>query len=181
MANARNLHSHLPPEQRKQLADLIHQARIARDVPAELEQSKGLGDWLADRVAVFGGSWTFIMIFAAVMLAWCLLNTFILMGAAFDPYPYVFLNLMLSSLAALQAPIIMMSQNRQAAKDRAVQQNDFEVNLKAELEIMALHEKMDLLRTAHMEVLLKNQEEQLHILRNFTPARVRTATDKGTG
>ena len=94
-----------------------------------------LGERLADRVAEFGGSWTFIGLFAAALAGWALLNTDVLGGSAFDPYPYVFLNLLLSMLAAIQAPIIMMSQNRQAARDRIAAARDYETNLRAERKI----------------------------------------------
>ena len=102
-----------------------------------------LGERLADRVAEFGGSWTFIMIFAGFLFCWAFINSELLGTKAFDPYPYIFLNLMLSMLAAIQAPIIMMSQNRQAARDRFEASKDYEVNLKAEIELMALHHKID--------------------------------------
>ena len=94
-----------------------------------------LGERLADRVAEFGGSWTFIGLFAAVLVGWALLNTDVLRASAFDPYPYVFLNLLLSMLAAIQAPVIMMSQNRQAARDRIAAARDYETNLRAERKI----------------------------------------------
>jgi uncharacterized membrane protein len=99
-----------------------------------------------------------------VLLVWVVLNTVVLRQYAFDGYPFIFLNLLLSMIAALQAPIIMMSQNRQAAKDRAVQQHDYEVNLKAELEIMALHEKLDELRNKQFENLLNIQQKQIDLL-----------------
>ena len=103
------------------------------------------GERLSDRVAAIGGSWAFIIAFTIILLGWMLLNTDVLdhFGLAFDPYPYIFLNLMLSTVAAIQAPVIMMSQNRQSAKDRLAASLDFEVNLRAELEIMRLHEKID--------------------------------------
>ncbi|WP_052190850.1 DUF1003 domain-containing protein [Chitinibacter sp. ZOR0017] len=101
------------------------------------------GERLADRVAEFGGSWTFILLFASFLLGWAVLNTDILRAQAFDPYPYVFLNLILSMLAAIQAPIIMMSQNRQAARDRLTMLRDFEVNLKAEAALQALNQRVD--------------------------------------
>ena len=105
------------------------------------------GDRLADRVASVGGSWGFIIAFGLVLLGWMLLNSQVLQhfGMAFDPYPFIFLNLMLSTLAAIQAPIIMMSQNRQAAKDRLTASVDYEINLRAELEIMRLQHKIDTL------------------------------------
>ena len=136
----------LSHEDRQKLAHLLRQTRLTRDVHKEFEGTLTFGQRLADKVAEFGGSWTFIIIFAGMLLAWCALNTFILLNRAFDPYPYIFLNLMLSTIAAVQAPLIMMSQNRQSAKDRLVAQHDYEVNMKAEIEIMALHEKIDDLR-----------------------------------
>ena len=121
---------------------------------------------LADRVAAFGGSWTFIIIFAAILLAWVLLNTLILARyrASFDPYPYILLNLFLSMLAAVQAPVILMSQNRQGVKDRLDAAHDYEVNLKAELEILSLHEKLDELREMKWSELITMQQEQLRLL-----------------
>lgn len=106
------------------------------------------GERLADKVAAVGGSWGFIIGFAVVLFVWMIVNskTFDHFGLTFDPYPFIFLNLMLSMLAAIQAPVIMMSQNRQAAKDRLTEQLDYEINLRAELEIMRLHEKLDQLR-----------------------------------
>jgi uncharacterized membrane protein len=122
---------------------------------------------MADNVASFGGSWTFIIIFMIVLVAWIVLNSFILIklrNSSFDPYPYIFLNLILSMLAAIQAPIIMMSQNRQAYKDRLSAEHDYEVNLKSELEIIALHEKVDSLKQEQWKGLISIQEEQLRLL-----------------
>lgn len=121
------------------------------------------GAWLADKVAQFGGSWTFIVMFIVMLIVWTVLNV-MLAGSAFDPYPFIFLNLVLSMLAALQAPVIMMSQNRQSAKDRDAASHDYEVNLKAEIEIIALHEKLDQIRTQQLEALVKYQEEQIALL-----------------
>ena len=111
--------------------------------PGHGDQGRTRGERIADRVASFGGSWTFIILFLVVLIAWMLLNTFILLERAFDPYPYILLNLVLSCLASLQAPVILMSQNRQAKRDRERAEEDYEVNLKAELEIKALHEKIE--------------------------------------
>ena len=121
------------------------------------------GERLADRVATFGGSWTFIIIFCLFLVVWAIANVWLL-TAPFDPYPFIFLNLMLSMLAALQAPVIMMSQNRQSAKDRHNAELDYEVNLKSEIEIMALHEKLDALRTEHLAELIEKQNEQIRLL-----------------
>lgn len=109
------------------------------------------GQRLADAMARIGGSWGFILAFIAFLAVWALLNMWLLGSGAFDPYPFIFLNLILSMLAAVQAPIIMMSQNRQAARDRLEAAHDYEINLKAEIEIMALHEKLDELR--HQEII----------------------------
>jgi uncharacterized membrane protein len=146
--------------------------QISRDVNRAFDEKQTLGDRLADRVARFGGSWTFIILFLATLVAWAVLNSVVLAwySTAFDPYPYIFLNLMLSMLAALQAPVILMSQNRQAARDRLAAGHDYEVNLKAELEIMGLHEKLDRIRSQHLEELLRAQQEQLGLLTQLTRA-----------
>ena len=112
-----------------------------RNIAYQAKQS--VGDRVADAIARVGGSWAFIIGFLAFLVVWTLANTLLLSREAFDPYPFIFLNLVLSMLAALQAPIIMMSQNRQAARDRFEASRDYEVNLKAEIELMALHHKMD--------------------------------------
>ena len=144
------------------IADRLH---ITRNTNSAFDEDLSFGDRLADRVSAFGGSWPFIIIFALVLLAWIGLNSFLLAREeAFDPYPYIFLNLLLSMLAAIQAPVIMMSQNRQAAKDRLAAAHDYEINLKAELEIMSLHEKMDELRQQQLTRLLAYQGEQIHLL-----------------
>jgi uncharacterized membrane protein len=150
----------------KSIADRMH---ISRNVQKDYEAQYSVGQRLADKVASFGGSWAFIMLFGGMLLAWIALNSYVLIRwkDVFDPYPYILLNLMLSMIAALQAPIIMMSQNRQAAKDRADAEHDYEVNLKAELEIMALHEKMDALREKQWEELLALQRDQLDILKKL--------------
>jgi uncharacterized membrane protein len=139
---------------------------IARNTAEELDARTTPGQRAADAVASFGGSWTFISLFGAVLVVWVGLNSIILASydKAFDPYPYILLNLFLSMLAAVQAPIILMSQNRQADKDRLNAEHDYEVNLKAELEIMLLHEKVDLLREGQWSELLALQKEQLGLL-----------------
>jgi len=131
-----------------------------------------------DRIAIFGGSWTFILIFLALLLAWIVLNTIVLahIGKPFDPYPYIFLNLILSMLAALQAPVIMMSQNRYAAKDRVAAQHDYEVNLKSELEILALHQKVDTLRQQQWLELVAMQQEQIELLTTLRDERKKAAS-----
>jgi uncharacterized membrane protein len=137
----------------------IHRERMARDMSA---RALSVGDRVADQVASFGGSWRFIFIAVGAIVVWLLVN--IASGKPFDPYPFILLNLVLSCLAALQAPVIMMSQNRQAAHDRADAQHDYEINVKAELEIVALHTKLDEIRDAKWTQLMKVQEQQLELL-----------------
>ena len=130
----------------RRVLDAIAERRLtSRDAAHLVDQESSFGARLSDHVAAVGGSWGFIILFTVVLLGWMLLNSEILArwGLAFDPYPFIFLNLMLSTLAAVQAPIIMMSQNRASAKDRIAAGLDYEINLRAELEIMRLHHKMD--------------------------------------
>jgi uncharacterized membrane protein len=131
--------------------------RHIRNINIEFHERLTIGQRVADRVAAFGGSWTFILLFGGVMLAWVLINSVLLCAKAFDPYPYILLNLVLSMLAAMQAPVIMMSQNRQAAKDRLMANNDYEVNIKAEQHIEQLQVQLDHLteRTGHQEAQLR--------------------------
>lgn len=135
----------LETEEAKVLQHIHHVQRTSRDASDLADEKSTFGERLSDNVARVGGSWAFIIVFALVLFGWMILNTEILgrIGKAFDPYPYIFLNLMLSTVAAIQAPIIMMSQNRQSTKDRIAASHDYEVNLRAELEIMRLHAKID--------------------------------------
>ncbi len=137
---------------------------LARNVNMEFEERRTLGQRLADRLAAFGGSWKFILIFMGVLLSWIVLNSIILASRRFDPFPFILLNLFLSCLAALQAPIIMMSQNRQEAKDRLRAQHDYQINLKAEIEIRGLHEKIDHLIFKQWQRLLEIQEIQTELM-----------------
>ena len=157
---------HLTDAERHVIEKVIDRASISRDPSALGDESRTFGDRLADRIAVFGGSWRFILLFLSFLLAWVVVNTAILgpRGKAFDAYPYIFLNLFLSMIAALQAPVIMMSQNRQGARDRIDAQNDYRVNLHAELQIHELHEKLDQLRTERWAELLDLQQEQIRLL-----------------
>ncbi|MEO8065187.1 MAG: DUF1003 domain-containing protein [Pseudomonadota bacterium] len=138
--------------------------RFSEDPARSVDVQTTFGGRLADRVARFGGSWGFISIFMVFLIFWAILNTEILGKTAFDPYPYIFLNLMLSMLAALQAPVIMMSQNRLATKDRQMAAHDYEVNLKAEIEIMALHEKLDSIRSEQLLKLMEKQQETIELM-----------------
>lgn len=137
----------LSPEERGVLEAIVSREIVADDAGILADEQTSFGERLSDRVAAVGGSWGFIIAFAIVLFGWMLLNSKILgrFDAAFDPYPFIFLNLMLSTLAAIQAPIIMMSQNRASNKDRIAAAHDYEVNLRAELDIIRLHEKIDLL------------------------------------
>jgi uncharacterized membrane protein len=132
----------------------------------ELEQDTKItfGQGLADRVAEFGGSWRFIILFFSTLTLWIAANVFWTQNKAFDPYPFILLNLVLSCIAAIQAPIIMMSQNRQEEKDRRRARGDYMINLKSELEVRNLHGKIDLLMTEQMQSLFKVQQAQLDLL-----------------
>jgi uncharacterized membrane protein len=137
---------------------------LSLDTELEFEQRWSFGERLADRIAAFGGSWGFLICFGVLTALWITVNSLVLFWRPVDPYPYILLNLVLSCLAAVQAPIIMMSQNRQEAKDRLRAQHDYQVNLKAELEIRHLHEKVDHLLSHQWERLVEIQEIQLDLL-----------------
>ncbi len=137
---------------------------LSSNVDAEFEQNWTAGERMADRIATFGGSWAFLICFAVFLVAWVAMNSLVYLWRPLDPYPFIFLNLILSCLAAIQAPVIMMSQNRQEAKDRVRSQHDYQVNLKAELEIRHLHEKIDHLLSHQWERLVQIQELQLELL-----------------
>jgi uncharacterized membrane protein len=156
---------------------LTERKHIARNTAKEFDAQKTQGQRAADAVATFGGSWTFIIIFLVILVIWVGLNSVILVkfNKVFDSYPYILLNLFLSMLAAIQAPIILMSQNRQAEKDRLNADHDYEVNLKAEIEIMLLHEKMDLLRESQWAELLAIQNEQIRLLGDLIKNKTVTA------
>lgn len=157
----------LSAEERRVIEQLVRRAVTARHDPANRDETQTFGQRLADQVAAVGGSWGFIIAFGILLIAWVLGNTLQLRGLGlhpFDPYPFIFLNLLLSMLAAIQAPVIMMSQNRQAAKDRQAAAHDYEINLKAELEILGLHEKLDALRSRELADLLARQIALLQAL-----------------
>jgi uncharacterized membrane protein len=141
---------------------------ITRNTNKVFNDQMTFGQRVADKVASFGGSWTFIIIFGTMLIIWVAANSFFLaQPQVFDPYPYILLNLFLSMIAALQAPVIMMSQNRQAARDRLEANNDYQVNLKSELEILELHRKMDLLRDEQWIQLITIQNEQIALLQKL--------------
>ncbi|MEN9503109.1 MAG: hypothetical protein RI964_2394 [Pseudomonadota bacterium] len=162
----KHLPKNLNPHQQHILSHVQKKQHISRNINQDFDESLTFGQRIADKVASFGGSWTFILSFLFILVLWIILNSVLLArsGEAFDPYPYILLNLVLSMIASLQAPVIMMSQNRQAAKDRLDASHDYEVNLKAEWEIMALHEKMDALREQQWQELVAMQQEQIRLL-----------------
>ncbi|KAA2245618.1 DUF1003 domain-containing protein [Chitinophaga agrisoli] len=139
------------------------------------------GQRLADKIADFGGSWTFIIIFMVFILLWMALNVFWLINKGFDPYPFILLNLILSCIASLQAPLIMMSQNRQEEKDRQRAKNDYMINLKSELEVRILHEKMDHLIMRQQQDVLELQQTQVEMLNEITHAISRLYSKNGDG
>ncbi len=144
---------------------------LSRNVQTEYTEQLTFGERVADRIATFGGSWNFILLFLGFLVLWMLVNILAFFGRAFDPYPFILLNLILSCIAALQAPVIMMSQNRQEEKDRLRAEHDYQVNLKAELEIRQLHEKIDHLLMQQGQRLLQIQQIQLELLQEIN-ARV---------
>ena len=155
---------HLSRLDHKVIKSLVEHDSFVRNVEEEIEEHLTIGQRMADRIASFGGSWSFIIIFFAVLLAWMGINSYFLLQKPFDPYPFILLNLALSCLAAIQAPIIMMSQNRKEEKDRLRSENDYQVNLKAELEIRHLHEKLDNLMQKQWQRLLEIQRVQVAML-----------------
>jgi uncharacterized membrane protein len=146
------------------LESLRQQEILSRNPDEELQTTLTRGQRLADSIAAVGGSWTFITCFAIVLFVWIAINSIVLLSRPFDPYPYILLNLVLSCLAAIQAPVIMMSQNRQEARDRLHAMRDYQVNLKAELEIRHLHQKLDHLLSHQWERLVEIQEIQMELI-----------------
>jgi uncharacterized membrane protein/ribosomal protein S14 len=153
--------------ERQVVESVAREETISRNVEAAYDDKRTLGERAADVVAEFGGSWNFIGIFAIVMAVWMGFNVWTATRAIFDPYPFILLNLVLSCLAAIQAPIIMMSQKRQETKDRLRSENDYRVNLKAELEIRNLHDKMDHLIHQQWERLAEIQQIQLEMMQDM--------------
>jgi uncharacterized membrane protein len=149
------------------LKSMLDSEILARNINPEFEKALSIGDRLSDNVAKFGGSWRFIIFFGTVLLVWILANSYVLLKRPFDPYPFILLNLLLSCLAAIQAPVIMMSQNRQEAKDRLRAEHDYQVNLKAEIEIRQLHIKIDQLMNHFWHRLLEIQHVQTELLEDL--------------
>ncbi len=176
--------SELLQEEKGELDDLelevlrsLHEHElVSSNLNEAFNEAQTLGERFADRIARFGGSWTFIISFVSVLVAWVALNSSQLLASPFDPFPYILLNLLLSCLAAIQAPVILMSQNRQEAKDRMRAEHDYQVNLKAEMEIRHLNEKMDHLMLRQWQRLLEIQDIQVQMMEELTRER-RAATD----
>jgi uncharacterized membrane protein len=154
--------------EREVLNALHSNETISDDIDETMDEKLTLGQRIADRIAYFGGSWTFILSFFGFIFFWIVLNIYLLGSGSFDAYPFILLNLILSCLASLQAPVIMMSQNRQEEKDRIRSKHDYQVNLKAELEIRMLHEKVDHLILNQQQRLFEMQQMQLEMLEEIT-------------
>jgi len=165
--------------EQKVIESLKEHQLLSMNINVEYDSQLTLGELLADRIAEFGGSWYFLGSFAMVILGWIALNSHTLPVKTFDPYPFILLNLVLSCLAAFQAPIIMMSQNRQAEKDRLKAEYDYHVNLKAELEIRHLHEKGDLWLVNQWKRLLEIQKIQMELIEEAAHKRETMTTYNG--
>lgn len=164
----------------EEVVESLHKQQVLSERPLsedEEVQHLTLGQRMADRIADFGGSWTFILTFCGFLVLWIVVNAGLWLARPFDPYPFILLNLMLSFLASLQAPVIMMSQNRQEARDRQHAEGDYKVNLKAELEIRHLHEKMDYLLHQHATRLMEVQQIQIELLRELAHGRETRRSD----
>jgi uncharacterized membrane protein len=181
-------HEHVQRMLEKEKGEMTHLERevlksirnaqiLSRNVEKDIQERYTLGQRVADRVAEFGGSWGFISLFFFLLVVWIFLNTYILVHKPFDPYPFILLNLILSCVAAIQAPVIMMSQNRKEAKDRIRSENDYQVNLKAEIEIKQLHEKLDHIIIHHNRRILEIQQMQVDLLDEIIDA----LHEKGAG
>jgi uncharacterized membrane protein len=153
------------------LQSMRDQDILSENVEETYKERLSFGERLADHIALFGGSWSFLICFAVLIALWLVINTVVLITRPFDPYPFILLNLVLSCVAAVQAPVIMMSQNRQEEKDRLRALHDYRVNLKAELEIRQLHAKIDLLLTHQWQRLLEIQEMQVDLMQELSGRR----------
>ncbi len=162
---------HASAAERAVLTQMHRREHTARPPSSTDDDDRTFGERVADSVARLGGSWTFIGMFMVFLGLWVTTNVWLLRAHPFDPYPFIFLNLLLSMLAALQAPVIMMSQNRHAERDREAAEHDYQVNLKAELEIMALHDKLDQLRVEQLEKILEAQSRQIALLQQLLESR----------
>jgi uncharacterized membrane protein len=159
-------------EQLNEIQEIIQKSiaeekNLVENLLSESEEELTTGQKISDQVAKFGGSWMFIISFSVVLFIWILFNSFASTRTQFDPFPFILMNLILSTIAALQAPIIMMSQNRTEERDRKRNENDYLINLKAELQIRSLHHKIDVLQKDQMKILYETQARQLELLENI--------------
>lgn len=172
-------------EERQNLTDVMDSIKreelLSENINDAFEENLTLGDKIADGVADFAGSWRFILSFSAFLALWMIANTVLLMQHAFDPYPFILLNLILSTIAAFQGPVIMMSQNRQETRDRLRAENDYKINLKAEIEIRNLHEKLDHLLLKKWENLIEIQEIQLELMQESIGNKMKMKNTKVSG
>ena len=169
LASIKKMLPEIKPSEELVINSFKHQKIVAKNINHTYHEKRTLGERLADQVAEFGGSWSFIISFALFIMVWIIINSYKMLVNPLDPFPYILLNLILSCLAALQAPIIMMSQNRQEAKDRLRATHDYEVNLKAELEIRMLSSKLDHYIQVSWEQLKRLEEEQLSLKEKNRP------------
>jgi uncharacterized membrane protein len=156
-------------EQLGKLQDIVQKSineekLVVENLLNEPKEIMTRGQSISDKVARFGGSWNFIISFSAILFAWIIFNSFSSGANKFDPYPFILMNLVLSTIAALQAPVIMMSQNRKEERDRKRNENDYMINLKAELQVRSLHQKIDLMQKEQMKILYETQAKQLELL-----------------
>ena len=156
-------------EQLSKLQDIVQKSideekLVVDNLLNEPKEIMTRGQSISDKVARFGGSWNFIISFSAILFAWIIFNSFSSGANKFDPYPFILMNLVLSTIAALQAPVIMMSQNRKEERDRKRNENDYMINLKAELQVRSLHQKIDLMQKEQMKILYETQAKQLELL-----------------
>ena len=156
-------------EQLDKLQDIVQKSineekLVVENLLNEPKEIMTRGQSISDKVARFGGSWNFIISFSAILFAWIIFNTFSSGANKFDPYPFILMNLVLSTIAALQAPVIMMSQNRKEERDRKRNENDYMINLKSELQVRSLHQKIDLMQKEQMKILYETQAKQLELL-----------------
>lgn len=149
------------------LKSITQNELMASNIEPDIKKDLTLGERVADQIAMFGGSWTFIIFFFSFISGWMIINIYLLVNKPFDPFPFILLNLILSCLAAIQAPVIMMSQNRQEAKDRKRSEHDYKINLKAELEIRLLHEKIDHLLMQQSQRMLEIQQLQMDLMEDI--------------
>ena len=163
------------------LQSIEQEKLLLESIAQESMEKLSVGQRLADKVARFGGSWKFISWFGAILFIWIGINLLLINRERFDPYPFILLNLVLSCLAAIQAPVIMMSQNRQEEKDRKRNENDYVVNLKAEIEIRTLHQKIDLLMQEQFKKLIESQAEQIKLLQSIIRENVKQSNNKSSG